>query len=105
MERSRVNQSAFSTTFQGQPQEETQTPKKKECLCGEQHLFRDCPYLVQELQTAGWKPDPTIKEQVSKYEESKDQICCQPRSSITERATTTTATRGEEGREENTETC
>jgi hypothetical protein len=61
MEKSRTNQSAFSTTFQGQPQEET---PKKECLCGEQHLFRDCPYLVRERQPAGWKPDPAIQEQV-----------------------------------------
>src|SRR5947208_15704907 len=62
MEKTRTNQSAFSTTFQGQSQEET--PKQKECLCGEQHLFRDCPYLVQERQPVGCKPNPAIQEQI-----------------------------------------
>jgi hypothetical protein len=66
MEKIQANQSAFSTTFQGKPQEETQNPKKKECLCGEQHLYRDCPYLLRERQPAGWKPDPAIQERINK---------------------------------------
>jgi hypothetical protein len=57
MENDQPRDSAF---FQGQEE----TPKRK-CLCGEQHTFRACPYLIQERQPAGWKPDPAIQEQIN----------------------------------------
>jgi hypothetical protein len=65
-EEDRANHSAFSTTFQGQPQKETkeETPKKKDCLCGEPHRFKSCPYLIKERQPQGWKPDPAIEERI-----------------------------------------
>jgi hypothetical protein len=66
-ERDQNNQSAFSITLQEQPQtEKTQekTPEKKDCLCGEPHRFKDCPYLIPEKQPQGWKPDPAIQERI-----------------------------------------
>jgi hypothetical protein len=47
VEKGHVSQSAFTTTFQGQPSQEGNR-RKKDCLCGELHCFKDCPYLVEE---------------------------------------------------------
>lgn len=32
-----------------------------QCPCGEEHLFKACPYVVKELRDAKWKPDPKIE--------------------------------------------
>jgi hypothetical protein len=59
------SQSAFQTTLQEQPKPQIEkTPEKKDCLCGEPHRFKDCPYLIPERQPEGWKPDPAIQERV-----------------------------------------
>ena len=42
VEKGRVSQSAFTTTFQGQPPQQG-NPREKDCLCGELHRFKDCP--------------------------------------------------------------
>jgi hypothetical protein len=62
VDKSQSTKSAFSTSFQGQPQEKKFS--KEDCLCGEPHLFKDCPYLIREKQQAGWKPDPAIQERI-----------------------------------------
>jgi len=53
-------------TTQNQTSEEPQkeTSKKKDCLCGEPHRFKDCPYLINGKQPQGWKPDPEIQKQI-----------------------------------------
>ena len=30
------------------------------CLCGINHLFLDCPYIIPSIQPQGWQPDPQI---------------------------------------------
>ena len=57
-QKGQISQSAFSTTFQGQPQ------NKKECLCGRLHRFRDCFYLVEEKRPKGWKANTDIQERI-----------------------------------------
>ena len=55
---------AFSITPpEPQPQPE-KTPEKRDCLYGEQHRFKDCPYLISDKQPEGWKPDPAIQERI-----------------------------------------
>jgi len=35
-----------------------------DCLCGEPHRFKDCPYLMRKARTTGWKPDPMIQTKI-----------------------------------------
>jgi hypothetical protein len=62
--------SAFAASFQGKSLENsdsatTVTDKgKKPCLCGVQHRFRDCPYLIESIRPKDWKPDLTIQKQI-----------------------------------------
>jgi hypothetical protein len=56
IEKGHVSRSTFTTTFQGQGQGQGQqpqegNPRKRDCLCGELHRFKDCPYLVEEKTT------------------------------------------------------
>lgn len=66
--RSDTNPNSASATLQEQPQpqEETQekAPKMKDCICGEPHRYKFCPYLIKERQPAGWTPDPAVQQQI-----------------------------------------
>jgi hypothetical protein len=62
VEKDHVSRLVFTTSFQEQPQEGER--EKKDCLCGELHLFKSCPYLIEEIQPQGWKPDPAIQERI-----------------------------------------
>jgi replicative superfamily II helicase len=67
------SRSAFLTSLQEQQQRQQQgqqeeiqekAPKKTDCLCGEPHRFKDCPYLIPGRQPQGWKPDLAIQERI-----------------------------------------
>lgn len=52
---------AFATTLQGQERTSAET---KVCLCNEEHLFKDCPYLNPSIRDKAWIPEPRIEKAV-----------------------------------------
>ena len=54
-----ANHSAFATLQNNSP-----VSLIKTCLCGEEHLFRDCQYLIKSLRPHGWVPDEKIQQQI-----------------------------------------
>ena len=36
----------------------------KECLCGQEDQFQECPYLIESLRPKDWTPDPDIQKQI-----------------------------------------
>jgi len=49
----------------------------RECLCGQLHLYADCPYLIPSVRPNDWVADPQIMTQVSdalNRSEKKQQI-------------------------------
>jgi Reverse transcriptase (RNA-dependent DNA polymerase) len=57
-----ASHTAFAT-FQGREQQEVRQPPGN-CPCGEFHWFSQCPYLIEELRTSDWSPDPRIEEEI-----------------------------------------
>ena len=63
---------AFAAAYQGKSLEnlddvktDTKTDaKKKPCVCGEDHQFKDCSYLIESVRVKDWKPDPAIQKQI-----------------------------------------
>src|SRR6266487_1526576 len=53
---------AFPTSLQGT--EADGTPKVYKCICGEEHRYAQCRYLIPSTRAAGWKPSPTIQKRV-----------------------------------------
>jgi hypothetical protein len=58
-----ISQSAFTTTFQDQQPQEGDH-EERDCLCGESHRFKDCPYLIEGKRPAGWTPDHDTQERI-----------------------------------------
>jgi hypothetical protein len=58
-----ASHSAFEATLNGLNQD-GQKPKVRNCLCGQQHLFIDCPYLMESIRKPGWNPKADIKKKV-----------------------------------------
>jgi len=54
---------AFPASYQGKPADPDK-PRKSICLCGVEHQFPDCPYLIQSIRPEDWKPDPDIEKQI-----------------------------------------
>jgi hypothetical protein len=54
-----ANHSAFVTLQDNSP-----VPSTKTCLCGEEHLFRECQYLIESLRPHRWVPDEKIQRQI-----------------------------------------
>ena len=55
----------FTASFQGKSAaDEDETPKKRECLCGKKHLFKNCYYLIEAKRPSGWKPNPEIQRAI-----------------------------------------
>ena len=53
---------AFTASFQG---EHAKSPRKyTNCVCGQDHHFSECPYLMESQRTAGWTPDPETERRV-----------------------------------------
>jgi hypothetical protein len=54
----------FPASFQGQSIDKNESKKKSPCLCGEDHRYKDCPYLMESARTEDWQPDTNIQEQI-----------------------------------------
>lgn len=54
-----ANHSAFATLQNNSPVSSVKT-----CLCGEEHLFRECQYLIESLRPHGWVPNEKIQQQI-----------------------------------------
>ena len=55
-------------------QDEDANKKKRPCICGEQHSFYKCPYVVAEHQPVNWKADPDIVQKFNKVEEKNPNV-------------------------------
>jgi hypothetical protein len=53
-----------SESEQQQQEKQNPTPRFSDCLCGETHKFKDCPYLIEELRGVGWVPNEEIKRRI-----------------------------------------
>jgi hypothetical protein len=53
---------AFPASFQGMDPEGN--PIVLWCICGEQHRYAACNYLIPERRPTGWKPVPSIQKKV-----------------------------------------
>jgi len=60
-ERRSLSHGAFPT-FQGKG---INSIDYKECLCGEIHHFKSCPYLIEEKRTPGWKSDLKVEQKIN----------------------------------------
>ncbi|KAF2801243.1 uncharacterized protein BDZ99DRAFT_403774, partial [Mytilinidion resinicola] len=60
--------SAYATTLQGQEiKPKTNSPRAlTPCLCGETHLWRNCPYICAKKRPTGWQMDTGIQGKVKK---------------------------------------
>jgi hypothetical protein len=38
--------------------------KRTDCLCGDEHRFKDCKYLIPALRSSSWHPDPAKQQRV-----------------------------------------
>jgi hypothetical protein len=59
-----ASHSAFEATLNSL-NKDGQKPKVRNCLCGQQHLFIKCPYLIEAIQKPGWNPKANIKKKVN----------------------------------------
>jgi len=55
--------SAFAASYQGRSADSDSKPKRA-CLCGVDHRWRECPYLIDSVRLPDWKPDPDIQQQI-----------------------------------------
>src|SRR5947209_4048654 len=81
-QKGRASQGTFPASYQGQSlQPENSDDKKSDdkksddkktddkkskglCLCGADHRFKACPYLIELIRSKNWKPDPAIQKQI-----------------------------------------
>src|SRR5438045_173828 len=79
MANTKKDHGAFAATFQNKPidnakpeKSDTKTSKngsksgskQYECLCGKNHRFRKCFYIVESRRPKDWKPDPEIAKEI-----------------------------------------
>jgi hypothetical protein len=38
--------------------------KGRKCVCGEVHLFKECPYIVTSARKSGWTENSTVREEI-----------------------------------------
>ncbi|EED14304.1 conserved hypothetical protein [Talaromyces stipitatus ATCC 10500] len=55
---------------QTEKEKQDTTPKQKTrtCICGQEHLFEDCPYVNSKKRTVNWKPDEAIQKKFEQLE-------------------------------------
>ena len=58
--------STFVAILQGQIADEKGKGRKSTCLCGEEHQFKECPYLIKSCRPKDWTLDPTIEAKIEK---------------------------------------
>ncbi|KAK9490038.1 hypothetical protein V1508DRAFT_294684 [Lipomyces doorenjongii] len=47
---------------------------KRSCLCGRNHSYRKCWYLVESSRKPGWQPDPAIEARIKEALEKDPQL-------------------------------
>jgi hypothetical protein len=62
---------AFPATLKDQPlvpnsgaKDPKSDSKKWTCICGMEHLFSVCPYLIETIRPTGWTADPEVQKKV-----------------------------------------
>jgi hypothetical protein len=66
-QKGRASQSTFTASFQKQSlqgENSLDLNKKKLCLCGMEHRFKACPYLIESIRPKDWKPDQTVQKKI-----------------------------------------
>jgi hypothetical protein len=48
----------------GQKEKPQERKPPRECLCGKTEYLDECPYLIEELRTSSWNPDPNTLKKV-----------------------------------------
>jgi len=61
--RFRADYSSFQATYQGKSSDD-EKKQQRECLCGQIHHFKDCPYLIKEKRTHEWHPNREIQDKI-----------------------------------------
>lgn len=70
-----ISQGAFATFKDEEQQKETAGQKKnRPCLCGEDHRFAYCPYLVETARPEGWSPDETIQKLIEEKIKNSEKL-------------------------------
>jgi len=67
VEEGHISRTTFTTTVdqdQDQDQDQEKDHEKRDCLCGEPHRFKDCPYLIREKRSPDWTPDQEIQDRI-----------------------------------------
>ena len=64
-----LSQGAFAATFKGE-----KAKKPKDCLYGETHHFKQCPYILEGAQQRDWKPDPRIEQEIKEKIQSNKKL-------------------------------
>jgi IS30 family transposase len=63
-----VKREVSFATFKGhdsakpEPESTSSPERPRKCVCGKEHYFSECPYVVESIRTKNWKPDPAIEE-------------------------------------------
>lgn len=71
---------AFAASYQNRSLDSTRTDQQalSKCICGEQHRYSNCPYLVESIRPQKWKPDlaieRTIKQALERSEILREQV-------------------------------
>jgi hypothetical protein len=67
-QKGRASQSTFTASFQEQSLQGENSldlnNKKKLCLCGMEHRFKACPYLIESIRPKDWKPDQAVQKNI-----------------------------------------
>jgi hypothetical protein len=67
-QKGQASQSTFTASFQGQSLQAENildlNNKKKLCLCGIEHRFKACPYLIESIRPKDWKPDQAVQMKI-----------------------------------------
>ncbi|KAK9427166.1 hypothetical protein V1505DRAFT_389053, partial [Lipomyces doorenjongii] len=64
---------SFAITLQGR-ESENPANTKRSCLCGRNHSYRKCWYLVESSRRPGWQPDAAIEARIKEALEKDPQL-------------------------------
>jgi hypothetical protein len=48
--------------------------RQRDCLCGEDHRFAECPYLILSKREEGWIPNPGVQNQIDQKLERSEAL-------------------------------
>lgn len=56
-----------------------------DCLCGQKHYWKDCPYLVENKHPQGWQPDQVIQNSITQKLESNPSLRAKVEKALSQR--------------------